>query len=71
MAKTQWHRNTHYNKKQAIEAFKIGVQPYILKQYGRQNRSAMRQSWDHWVRQLHRDGTITDHQYKTWTNPFP
>lgn len=57
-------------KAQALRDFREIVLPFVLKQYGRDDRIAIREAWNNYTDALCKDKEITLHQYETWDNPF-
>lgn len=57
-------------KEEAVREFKETVLPYVIEQYGPNDRPAIREAWNDWTDMLARDGRITMKQYETWVGPF-
>jgi hypothetical protein len=57
-------------KKQAVQMFKSEIVPILNKQYGRNDVVARREAWNNYVDHLEKDGSISQVQAYTWTNPF-
>lgn len=57
-------------KKEAEAEFRADVMPYVVAQYGRDDRIALAEEWSNWTDMLRSEGRITRKQYETWVNPF-
>ena len=57
-------------KREAVREFKETVLPYVIEQYGPNDRPAIREAWNDWTDMLAKDGRITMKQYETWVGPF-
>lgn len=60
-------RMTKVEAKRQFEAY---VLPNVIKQYGRNDRVAIREAWNNWTDALNKDGRITDKQVNSWDNPY-
>ena len=58
-------------KVEAIKEFRAEILPYVHAKYGRTDRIAVREAWNDWTDGLYKDRRITQHQYDTWSGPFP
>jgi hypothetical protein len=63
-------KDTEMTKKEAVKYFRQFILPEVIKQYGRDDKIAIREEWNNWTDALCKEGTITDHQYSTWVHPF-
>jgi peptidoglycan hydrolase-like protein with peptidoglycan-binding domain len=57
-------------KAEAVQEFKEEVLPYVVAQYGKDDRPAIREAWNDWTDMLQKDGRISMKQYETWVGPF-
>jgi peptidoglycan hydrolase-like protein with peptidoglycan-binding domain len=57
-------------KKEAEAEFRAEVMPYVVEQYGRDDRVALAEEWNNWTDALRTGRRITAKQYATWSNPF-
>lgn len=57
-------------KVEALAAFKEQILPQVQKQYGKDDKPAVREAWNDYTDALCKYGDITPEQYHTWTNPF-
>lgn len=56
-------------KQEAIEMFNE-IKPEIEAKFGKKDRIAMAEAWSSFTDGLCKDGIISEHQYKVWSNPF-
>jgi hypothetical protein len=56
-------------KGEIVNAFKKHVLPGVIEKHG-QDKAAIRTAWNDYVDHMQKHGEITEHQAKTWTNPF-
>lgn len=55
------------NLREARKYFNQNIKPEVEKQYGKHDLPALEEAFNNWTDMLHRDGEITDKQYRTWT----
>ena len=58
-------------KREALAEFNENVKPLVFAQYGENDKPALREAWSNYTDWLCKDSRITQHQYDTWTGPFP
>lgn len=59
-------KKTTMTRQEAQAKFCREVRPSVLKQFGRNDKPAMRQEWNIFLDKLHKEGQITDDQVNEW-----
>ena len=57
-------------KQQALEYFKENILPAVIKKYGKNDETAIREEWNVYTDTLCKNREITLKQYESWDNPF-
>ena len=57
-------------KKEAEQEFRSCFLDEIRREYGKNDKVAIRTGWNDFVDYLQKEGRITERQADTWSNPF-